>query len=227
MMDQFRWRSRFFASYVAILVGTGTVAHAAESASTDNTWERGSPAPRFTLKALNLTKGGSGQQDAAERSEGNSNPTIPRYVSLDDYVGVDANQPQKAVLISFFATYCAPCVREVPFLADLQQIYGSQGLQVLLISIDTEQDKMNEARDVVVRAQGRFPLLSDRFNLVAKRYRIAQLPAMFVIDSAGQIQSTFAGDERDTARQLHDELRRAMGISASTPIAATLLRHLE
>jgi peroxiredoxin len=61
-----------------------------------------------------------------------------RIVRLADFHG-------KVVLLNFWATWCAPCRVEMPWLVDFQQRYRSQGLEVVGISVnDGEPDKVAE-----------------------------------------------------------------------------------
>ena len=53
--------------------------------------------------------------------------------SSDEYAG-------KAVIFNFWATWCAPCRREIPMLNALQAEYGPRGLQVLGIAMDTQEN---------------------------------------------------------------------------------------
>ena len=50
-------------------------------------------------------------------------------------------QRGKVVLVNFWATWCAPCVAELPALAQLQKRYGKRGLTVLLVSADEASAK--------------------------------------------------------------------------------------
>jgi peroxiredoxin len=59
--------------------------------------------------------------------------TDGKRVSLSDYKG-------KAVLINFWATWCAPCKIEMPWFVDLQKQYESQGFTILGISEDDAKD---------------------------------------------------------------------------------------
>ena len=47
----------------------------------------------------------------------------------------------KAVVLNFWATWCPPCKEEIPWLVDLQKRYGSQGLQIVGISMDDGDPK--------------------------------------------------------------------------------------
>src|SRR4051812_23157487 len=62
-------------------------------------------------------------------------------VDLASMVGgeVEADQDAKAVLISFFATWCKPCKKEMPLLQQLSTEYKAKGLRVLSVAIDKDE----------------------------------------------------------------------------------------
>ncbi|MBK8838623.1 MAG: TlpA family protein disulfide reductase [Hyphomonadaceae bacterium] len=57
-----------------------------------------------------------------------------RLVSLEDLRG-------EAVLVNVWATWCAPCRQEIPFLAELHARYSANGLRVIGVSIDAAADQ--------------------------------------------------------------------------------------
>ncbi len=114
-------------------------------------YDIGEEVPVFTLKALNGDEAGE------------------PYVSVDKYYGPEAKEQKKAIILSFFATYCEPCKKEMPFLAALYDTYRDKGLQILLVSIDKENDKVDVAKSLAADAKVKFPVLTDRFNIVAKQ----------------------------------------------------------
>ena len=59
---------------------------------------------------------------------------------LDQFAGDEPEDASaKVVLISFFASWCEPCKREMPFLVQLDRMYRGQGLRVLGVNIDKEE----------------------------------------------------------------------------------------
>jgi thiol-disulfide isomerase/thioredoxin len=87
----------------------------------------GDQAPSFTLPLYNA--------EAQQRA----------MFSLDSFVGSDADEPNvKVLLMSFFATFCAPCKREMPYLEQLQEQYRELGLRVVMISIDRDDDAVGK-----------------------------------------------------------------------------------
>ena len=71
----------------------------------------------------------------------NAKPVGQTVVGLDKYVGPDASEKDvKVVLLSFMASFCAPCKKEMPYLQFLHDRYKDFGLRVVSVSIDTEPE---------------------------------------------------------------------------------------
>jgi thiol-disulfide isomerase/thioredoxin len=162
----------------------------------------GMPAPSFSLKTLN--------PDVAGTS----------WIALDRFVGDEAeDQAAKAVLISFFASWCDPCRKEMPFLVQLDRMYREQGLRVLSVDIDREQAGIEEARKLVSAANVTHPVLSDRFNFLARRYLgdQAPLPSVFIVRRDGTIAKIERGYAKDASAFLLAEVQSALGIVPIQP----------
>ncbi len=165
----------------------------------------GLPAPAFTLRAMNPEACGLA------------------VVSLDRYVGPEAEDPQaRVVLLSFFASWCEPCRKEMPVLQQLQEMYRDQGLRVLSVSIDREEPGLSRARQMAAAAKVTFPVLSDRFNFLARRYLGDQspLPSVFLVGRDGNILRIERGYGKDASTFLLAEVRKALGISGPPAKAA-------
>jgi thiol-disulfide isomerase/thioredoxin len=123
---------------------------------------------------------------------------------------VDA--PKRLVLLSFFATYCEPCKKEMPELARLFDAYEAQGLGVMLVSID----KGDEQRDTVVALAEeygvRFPVLHDRYQVVARRYEAERLPYMLLLDLDGVVKTVHIGYTEELKADLENEVRAGLGL---------------
>ena len=144
-------------------------------------------------------------------------------VAVDRYFGSDAKLAKKAVLISFFATWCEPCKRELPFLAALYDTYKDKGVMVVSVSIDREPEQIDVIKSLATGANAKYPVLSDRFNIVAKRYMVSKLPLVYVVSPDGKVAFSRVGFTEDTPRAVTEEIRKLIGES-NAPIPDTLSR---
>jgi thiol-disulfide isomerase/thioredoxin len=120
-----------------------------------------------------------------------------------------AGQPQrvdqwqgKLVVLNFWATWCPPCVKELPAFVRLQRKYGPQGLQFVGIALDGREEVAN-----FVAAHGvDFPVLVGEEDVARYMQRlgntIGALPYTVVVTPDGTIHHTQQGEwpEADAAR---------------------------
>ena len=108
-------------------------------------------------------------------------------VSLSDLRG-------DPVILNFWATWCPPCLKEIPEFIELQNTYGEQGFQIVGIAIDDEE----AVRDYVEEVGMNYPSLVAEADgvLLAKRYGngIGALPYTVIINRDGEISDTFRGE---------------------------------
>ncbi len=100
----------------------------------------------------------------------------------------------RVVMLDFWATWCPPCVAEMPSLLKLAKEYEAKGLTFIAAS----RDEPHEARAVVQqfiarRAPELGPFVAFAPDPVAERYRVATLPTLYFIDREGRILSSHRG----------------------------------
>jgi thiol-disulfide isomerase/thioredoxin len=174
------------------------------SAQSQTVRSPGDAAPVFALRILNP------QDDGA------------RLFDLRSFVGSDADQPTKLVLLSFFATWCHACLKEMPLLVRLEKTYRSQGLRVVSISIDREDSEIAKIPDILKEKQVVHPVLSDSRNIVARRYlgSDVKLPSLVLIGADGNIAVMHNGYGDDLATVLEGEVRHALGLGKTVEAQA-------
>lgn len=91
----------------------------------------------------------------------------------------------KVVLIDFFASWCEPCMKELPELEKLHKELAERGVVVLGINIDRER---KNAVELVSRFKLSFQVLLDPESKVAEKYDPPKMPSSYVVDSSGVVR---------------------------------------
>ena len=92
---------------------------------------------------------------------------------------------------SFWATWCVPCVKEMPSFENLYRRYRSQGLTLLAVSLDKgDSTKVQEFAD---KHKLSFPILLDTKGVAEKLYPSFSIPFTYVIDKQGRVAARVDG----------------------------------
>jgi thiol-disulfide isomerase/thioredoxin len=165
------------------------VPDAAGDALVFNSPLKGKPAPAFTLENLN-----------------------GKEVSLADYKG-------KALLLNFWATWCAPCKLETPWIVELRNKYAPQGFEVL--GVDTEGDDVKKSdtagwnRDkAAVEAFVRqdkvpYPVLLGGDSIATPYGGLDDLPTSFYVNRKGIVVAAQVGLTSES--DMEANIRKALG----------------
>lgn len=98
------------------------------------------------------------------------------------------------ILLNFWATWCPPCMKEIPDFIELQKKYGDQGLQIIGIAIDDEELVKDFAREI----QMNYPVMASEMEGVelSQRYgnEIGALPYTAIINRKGEITRKITGE---------------------------------
>lgn len=123
-------------------------------------------------------------------------------VSSDDFIG------KGPVLLDFWATWCKPCLKNLPKLEKIYQDYAEKGLTVLAINEDGTRS-LSKVEPLVNSLGLTFPVLIDEDREIMRLYDVNGLPTSILIDQNKQIVLTLRGyrpgDEQDLKQKL-DEL---------------------
>ena len=164
----------------------------------------GLPAPAFSLRTMNPEAAGTG------------------WLALDKYAGAEPEDPgAKLVVLSFFASWCGPCKKEMPFLVQLDSMDRAQGLRIIGVCIDSEEPGMAAAKKLIAENKVAYPVVSDRFNFLARRYlgESAPLPSVFLVRRDGAIARIERGYSKDVGALLLASIQQELGLKVG-PVAA-------
>jgi peroxiredoxin len=107
-----------------------------------------------------------------------------RRIQLSAYHG-------RLVLLNFWASWCTPCLAEMPRLSAWQRKYGAAGLQVLGISMDDNEVPVHR---FLARHPLAYPVLMGDAKLGEAFGGVLGLPCSILIDAQGRIVARFQGE---------------------------------
>jgi len=147
----------------------------------------GKPAPAFALEDLTGKK-----------------------VSLADYKG-------KAILVNFWATWCAPCKIETPWLVELRNQYAAQGFEILGISADDldkdDAKKLADEKKEIGRSADQlhipYPVLIDGGSLDKDYGGLDELPMSFYVDRTGTVVAVQMG--LSSKDEMESNIKKSLG----------------
>jgi peroxiredoxin len=145
--------------------------------------EPGHPAPAFSLPVL-----GSGES-----------------LSLGSLQG-------KVVLLNFWATWCKPCEDEMPAMERLYRALGSQGFELIAVSVDDDQ---REVEEFTAQMGLSFPVLLDPEKRVSDAYQSYRFPESYLIDREGVLVARYIGPRDWDAPAYVDRIRRLLEMPAA------------
>ena len=143
------------------------------------------PVPSVPIMLTTVSKNKSGIDIYLKEYKGTISPLA---IYLKDAYGNDiikTNYKGKVTLINFWATWCPPCVQEIPSLNRLKN--KMKGLSFELISINYAEDRKTII-EFMKKIKVEFPVLLDQDGSFAKEWNVITYPSTFVIDKNGQIK---------------------------------------
>jgi len=115
-------------------------------------------------------------------------------VAIEDYKG-------KRVLINFWATWCTPCLKEMPSMAKAQELLKDDNYVFLFATTDSFE-KINQ-----FKASNNYPFQFLQFKSTLDKWNIYALPATFVYDTNGEMAKRIDGATEWDSEEMLNVLR--------------------
>jgi thiol-disulfide isomerase/thioredoxin len=113
----------------------------------------------------------------------------------------------KVVYVDFWASWCGPCRQSFPWLNDMQQKYGAQGLQVVGVNVDT---KRADAEQFLSEVPARFAIAFDPKGDAPRRAGIKGMPTAVLIGADGKVLKVHQGFRENDRAELEALLVAAL-----------------
>jgi thiol-disulfide isomerase/thioredoxin len=114
-----------------------------------------------------------------------------------------SHRDKEIVMMDFWATWCAPCVRELPILADVAKTYKDKGVAFRAINLEEEPEKI---REFLKKRELSITVALDSSGKVGSAYGAEAIPMLVLIDKKGIVQSVHVGYDPAIRKTLRKEL---------------------
>ncbi len=124
---------------------------------------------------------------------------------IKDYQG-------KVIVLDFWATYCAPCIEEIPHLKELQAKYGAENIQVIGLHVGGEEDRP-KVPEFVEKLQITYPLAYPEDVLTSYIFgQDTAIPQTAIFNRSGRLVKKIVG--------FNDEIKKELDAAVETAINA-------
>lgn len=113
----------------------------------------------------------------------------------------------KVTFLTFFASWCTPCRRELPELAGLLEKYEKMGLAVVAVGVDTDAEK---ARLFANEVGVKFPVIVDPDAKLLGKFDVQNMPTGYLVDREGVIRHKQVGFGTKTIEDLQPKLKELL-----------------
>jgi peroxiredoxin len=144
--------------------------------------------------------------------------------TVHDYVNGEtiklSAQRGKVAVVTFWATWCAPCRSELPNLEKLQEYLGRDKLTILAVNFrDDDAATIARLRQDAKEAGWKLHLALDPGERIARAYGISTIPRMYIIGKDGRISAVHAGFGDGSLEDMVTDLKTVLDAKPGEPAA--------
>ncbi|MBT5185334.1 MAG: TlpA family protein disulfide reductase [Kordiimonadaceae bacterium] len=126
-------------------------------------------------------------------------------VDVDGNEILASNYRGKVMVISFWATWCPPCRKELPIIDNLQKLAGEERLKVLAVNFGEKKRTFKKFTEKLGKVNLEFTH-DNKGKIGKKTYGIKAIPHMVIVDHEGKIAQVHSGYGDDTVNNLANEI---------------------
>ncbi len=119
----------------------------------------------------------------------------------------------KVILINFWATWCGPCIREMPSLDRLYREYKTRGLEVVAVSVDDEPE--NRVPKFFEKLGVSFESYVDRGGKLSEQIGVEGLPYTLIVDSDRKVLFGHLGDDDWFSHENRQQIEKWLGVDGA------------
>jgi thiol-disulfide isomerase/thioredoxin len=121
-----------------------------------------------------------------------------------------ADERGKVVILTFWATWCAPCRMELPNLEAIQEKVGKDQLVVLAVNFRESEETLRYLKKSAKEAGWKITMLMDEKGTVSDKYAVHSVPHMVLIGRDGKIAAVHSGFGEGSLDEILPEVNAAL-----------------
>ena len=119
-----------------------------------------------------------------------------------------SSQRGKVVILTFWASWCGPCRRELPILEKAQEVVGKDRLTVFAVSYNENSQATRQIKKLASSWQ--LNVIEDPWGSIARHYDISSIPHLFIISRDGKVLANHLGYGDRSLEELIDDINHAL-----------------
>jgi thiol-disulfide isomerase/thioredoxin len=117
-----------------------------------------------------------------------------------------ADHGGKIVVVSFWASWCGPCLRELPILAGLQQAAGEDKLKVIAVNFHEDRRLFRKLSAKFKAAGAKVTVTEDPDGVISEAYDVHRIPHMFIVGADGRLEFINQGYGEKSLDKIIDQI---------------------
>lgn len=126
-----------------------------------------------------------------------------------------ADKKGKVLLINMWATWCGPCLAEMPAFVKMKEAYGPQGFEILGLDTDDESDTlMDDINKVIKEKNINYPIVFSETKTQVALLNISKfngIPQSFLVDADGNLRAVFKGANKENVVKIEEIVSGLVG----------------
>ncbi len=107
------------------------------------------------------------------------------------------------IYLDFWATWCPPCKKSMPFLNSLRNELHNQGFEIIAVNVDENSD---DARRFLQKFPVDYPIVMDPSGHCPKKYDVMAMPSAYLIDRQGKIRFIHLGFRNRDKQKIRQQI---------------------
>jgi thiol-disulfide isomerase/thioredoxin len=160
-------------------------------------------APWAFVLVFAICTSGCGDRGAGHPLKGQKAPNFSASMLDDSSFELAQHLDNKVVILDFWATWCGPCVRSLPIIADVAAGYKDQGVEFFAVNLG---DEPAAVREFLEEHKLSVPVVLDRDGRIGNLYKAEAIPQTVIIGPDGVVQVVHVGFSANLKSELSRDL---------------------